>query len=147
MFYLTQGKYFLRTIDDSPTRDRNTSFIRHIQDLMPQNIHLLKELLKPETTYHPQYCCNRTHYHIIWRNIGQILGKPTGKYVYSQAMLINTTGRDLIINCSDEELTEEASHKDLDRRVIVSKIRWQTLSAIFTLQRTTNDDSLQAGAY
>jgi hypothetical protein len=114
---------------------------------MPQNIHLLKELLKPETTYHPQYCCTRTHYHIIWRKIGQILGKSTGKYDYSQAILINMTGHDPIINCSDEELTKETSHKDLVRRVIVSNIRWQTLSAIFALQRATNDDSLQTGVY
>jgi hypothetical protein len=61
--------------------------------------------------------------------------------------LINTTGRDLIINCSDEELTKETSHKDLVRRAIVSNIRWQTVSAIFALQRGTNDDSLEAGAY
>ena len=31
----------------------NTSCIRHIQILMPQNINLLKELLQPETIYHP----------------------------------------------------------------------------------------------
>ena len=56
----------------------NTSYIRHIQDLMSENIHLLNELLKTveQSTI---LSCNCIHIHIIWRKIGQILGKSTTK--------------------------------------------------------------------
>jgi hypothetical protein len=41
-----------------------------------------------------------------------------------EAILINMTGQDLIMNSSDKELTEDASHGDLVRRGSVSIIRY-----------------------